>query len=161
MRVKTAFAFLCVLVLAATASAQTKMSGTASCTADPPAPVAIGDKPGHAFSITKAACTWSKLEMGGSQAKDGVSVGMGETNGNTTTEHGYHVGTMDNGDKWTCSFQGKTLAKDGKPTADTGTWAFTMGTGKLKGIKGKGTFKGTPNADGTWTYEIAGEYLLP
>jgi hypothetical protein len=35
------------------------------------------------------------------------------------------------------------------------------GTGKLKGIKGKGTFKGTPNADGTMSYAIEGEYSIP
>ena len=42
-----------------------------------------------------------------------------------------------------------------------GTWTYTGGTGKLKGIKGKGTFKGTPNPDGTMTYQVDGEYQLP
>jgi hypothetical protein len=40
-------------------------------------------------------------------------------------------------------------------------WTFTTGTGKFKSIKGKGTYKGTPNADGTVTYEVTGEYSLP
>ena len=45
--------------------------------------------------------------------------------------------------------------------SDGGTWSYTSGTGKLKGIKGKGTFKGTPNADGSVTYKIDGTYSLP
>ena len=44
--------------------------------------------------------------------------------------------------------------------SDAGTWSFTDGTGKLKGIQGKGTFKGSPNADGTMTYQVDGEYSL-
>jgi len=42
-----------------------------------------------------------------------------------------------------------------------GTWSFTGGTGKLKGLKGKGTYKGTGNADGSMTYEVEGDYELP
>ena len=137
------------------------MSGSAQCKPDPPAPVAVGDKADHSFSVSKAQCTWSNLEMAGMQAKDGVSVAQAETRGNTTTAHGYHTGTMANGDKWSCSFEGKTTSKDGKPVSDAGTWSFTDGTGKLKSLKGKGTFKGAPNADGTMTYQIEGEYSLP
>jgi hypothetical protein len=51
--------------------------------------------------------------------------------------------------------------KDGKPVSGEGTWTLVSGTGKLKGIKGKGTFKGTANADGSMTYQIEGDYLLP
>jgi len=35
------------------------------------------------------------------------------------------------------------------------------GTGKLKGIKGGGTYKGTAGADGSITYAVEGEYSLP
>ncbi len=38
---------------------------------------------------------------------------------------------------------------------------FSSGTGKFKSIKGKGTFKGTPNADGTVSFQVDGEYSLP
>ena len=161
MRVKSLLVFLFAVALAATAAAQTKMSGATQCKADPATPVAVGDKPDHSFSVSKAQCTWSKLELAGVAAKDGVSVALAETSGNATTAHGYHTGTMANGDKWTCSFQGNTTTKDGKPVSDAGTWSFTDGTGKLKGIKGKGTFKGSPNADGTMTYQVDGQYSLP
>jgi hypothetical protein len=161
MRVKSLLVVLFAVALAATAAAQTKISGTTQCKADPATPVAVDDKPGHAFSVSKAQCVWSKLEMAGVAAKTGVSVAQAEIMGDTTTARGFHTGTMANGDKWTCSFEGKTTMKDGKPVSDAGTWSFTDGTGKLKGIAGKGTFKGAPNADGSMTYQIDGDYSLP
>ncbi len=35
------------------------------------------------------------------------------------------------------------------------------GTGKLKGIKGKGTYKGTALPDGSISYKVDAEYRLP
>jgi hypothetical protein len=160
MKVRFTLVSLAALGLAATLSAQTKISGTAACKADPMTPAEVGDAPGHALAVSKASCTWTGLEMAGSAAKDGVSVATVDIHGNNSMSRGYHTGTLANGDKWTCSFQGKGVSKDGKPVGDSGTWAFTSGTGKLKGIKGKGTFKGTPNADGTMSYAIEGEYSV-
>jgi hypothetical protein len=51
--------------------------------------------------------------------------------------------------------------KDGAPQTAEGTWTYNGGTGKLKGIKGKGTYKGTGNADGSVTFQIDGEYTMP
>jgi len=68
---------------------------------------------------------------------------------------------MSNGDKIFVRFSGTdTTTKDGK-TGSAGTWSYTGGTGKLKGITGKGTYKGTSNADGSATTEVEGEYELP
>jgi len=161
MKARFALIFLAPLALAATLSAQTKVSGTASCKADPMTPVEVGDTAGHALAVQKATCTWAGLEIAGSPAKDGVSVATVEIRGNNSTSRGYHSGTLASGDKWTCSIQGKAVSKDGKPVSDSGTWTMVGGTGKLKGIKGKGTFKGTPSADGTMSYAIEGEYSLP
>lgn len=160
MRVKTILAFVGAAGLAASAVAQTKASGAAQCKADPPAPVAIGDKPGHSFAVGKAQCMWSNFEIGGVQYKDGASVSMDEINGNRTTSTGYHTATLADGDKTTARFHGTATVKDGKFVSGGGTWTFVSGTGKCKGIKGKGTYKGTPNADGTVTYQVDGEYTL-
>ena len=65
MRVKTVLMFIGAAAFATSAVAQTKASGTAQCKADPPAPVAIGDTPGHFFGIGKAQCTWSGFEIAG------------------------------------------------------------------------------------------------
>ena len=47
------------------------------------------------------------------------------------------------------------------PTAIEGTWTFTGGTGKMKGIKGHGTYKVTPAADGSASVTVEGEYTMP
>jgi hypothetical protein len=143
-------------------SAQTKASGKCTCKGDPPAPVALTDQPNHAFMIGKATCTWSGWTMGGTAAKDGVSTDLAEMLGDTTTLRGYHVGKDASGDTWTAKYEGTGKSKDGKPVSSEGTWVFSSGTGKYKGIKGKGTFKGgAPNADGSTTYQVDGEYQLP
>ena len=161
MRIRTALVFLGAAALATSALAQTKTSGTAQCKADPPAPVAVGDVPNHAFAIGKGQCTWTGFEIGGVAYKDGVSVSMDEINGDKSTSDGYHTATLASGDKTTAHFHGKGTTKDGKFVGASGTWTFSNGTGKCKGIKGKGTFTGTPNADGTVSYKVDGEYSLP
>ena len=156
------FLLLSVLV-AAGLSAQTKTSGTATCKSDPasPPPVALTDQPNHSFAVGKAQCTWTGFEVAGAQYKDGTSTSLNEITGETSSFNGYHVATMTNGDTTVAKFQGSGKMKDGKPASDGGTWSFTSGTGKAKGIKGKGTFKGTANADGSVTYKVDGEYSLP
>lgn len=153
--------FLGVLV-AVTLSAATMTSGTATCTMDPaaPAPVALTDMPNHAFAVGKAHCTWTGFSVAGQAYKDGVSTSLNEVTGDTSSATGYHVATTTTGDSATAKFQGSGKLKDGKNVSDGGTWVFTGGTGKLKGIKGKGTYHGTPNADGTMTYKVTGEYSL-
>jgi len=65
---------------------------------------------------------------------------------------------MENGDKAYYRYQGTAVLKDGAPQTETGPWRLIRGTGKLKGLTGKGTYKGTAGADGTMTYEVQGEY---
>jgi hypothetical protein len=161
MRIKTALVFLGAVALATSVFAETKTSGKATCKADPPAPVAIGDSEGHSYSVGKAQCTWTGFEINGVPYKDGVSVYTEEMHGDKSSSHGFHTATLASGDKATCSFQGSSTSKDGKFVSGGGTWTFTSGTGKCKNIMGKGTYKGTPNADGTVTYQVSGKYSLP
>ncbi|HSS45589.1 MAG TPA: hypothetical protein VLO07_09630 [Thermoanaerobaculia bacterium] len=162
MRGKSFLVFVFAIALAATMGAQTKISGTEQCKPEPSTPVAIGDKPDHAFAIGKDQCTWPKpIEMAGVQTKEAGGTAVSEMTGDTWSEHGYHLCTMTNGDKFWVSFRGTGHSKDGKAVSDGGTWVFTEGTGKLKGIKGKGTYKGTAGADGSMTFQIDGEYQLP
>jgi hypothetical protein len=162
MRAKSLLVFLSATTLAATLAAQTKISGTAQCKPDPATPVAIDDKPNHAFAVGRAQCTWTKpIEMAGVQVKDGVSTSLDEMTGDAASGRGYHVGTMANGDKFFSSFQGTAKSKDGVVQSAHGTFTFSGGTGKLKGLKGKGTYTGKANPDKSMTYEIKGEYQLP
>jgi hypothetical protein len=163
MKMRGFLVFLAAIALASAATAQTKTSGTLQCSkSDPVNMIEVGDHPGHALVIAKTACTWSKpMEIEGTQTKDGVSVGSEEMSGGKSTGSGSHWTTMANGDKMFVRFQGtSTYDKDGKMLTSKGTWSYTGGSGKLKGIKGKGTYDGKGSPDGTATYEIEGDYTL-
>jgi hypothetical protein len=164
MKLKVFLAVLACLALAVSAGAQTKTSGTIQCTqaTDGPKPMEAGDSPDHMMGVGKSTCTWSKsMEIAGAKTKEGTSVSFDDMMGAKYSGHGTHVSTMDNGDKIFVKFQGGGTLKDNKLVADTGTWSYTGGTGKMKGIKGKGTYKGKTNPDGSMTYDIEGDYTLP
>ncbi len=163
MRIRIMLACLMVFALATLAGAQTKISGTIHCNKpDPQYGIEVGDRPNHSLAIEKFTCTWTKpMEIAAVQTKEGYSVVSGENSGNKATGRGYHVSTMANGDKFYARYQGTDTLKDGAPQSSQGTWSFTGGTGKLKGIKGKGTYNGKAAADGGMAYEIEGEYELP
>jgi hypothetical protein len=159
--------FLLVLAMAicfvSIATAQTKASGTLQCSkSDPMHMIEIGDRPGHSMMTSHSVCTWSKgMDVGGMAAKDGASTDIGEVTGNKSNSSGVHWGTVEGGDKYFVRFSGSaTSTKEGNLEAASGTWKYTGGTGKLKGITGKGTYKGKGNADGSTTWEVEGDYTL-
>jgi len=163
MKVRMILASLAAFSLAVAAGALTKNAGTAQCAKPNPAHmVEVGDEPNHSMGVSKSMCTWTKpLEIAGLKSKDGWSVASDDTKGSKSSSHGVHVSNMDNGDKIYVRFQGTGMMKDGAMQSDSGTWSYTSGTGKLKGIKGKGTYNGKPSADGGMTYEVKGDYTLP
>ncbi len=163
MRMRILLASLVVLSLGMVVSAQTKVSGTLQCgKPDPQYSVEVGDRPNHLFGINQVKCTWTKaLGIAGLQPKQDAYTAFNEVTGNTSRDHGTGLSTMENGDKSFVRFRGSTKYKDGKPDTAEGSWSYTGGTGKLKGIKGKGTYKGKSEADGSVTYEVEGEYALP
>jgi len=163
MRFKTTRTFLTVLVLAALSFAQTKISGTVQCSKpDQQQKIDIGDQAGHVFAINEGKCKWTKpIEIAGTQTKEDIGTGFDEINGNKSHGHGYVVGTLASGDKMHVRTQGSATMKGEAIESAEGMWSFTGGTGKLKGIKGKGTYKGKGAPDGSATYEVEGEYELP
>jgi hypothetical protein len=158
------FLVLCALVCfsAAVAAAQTPVSGV--CEFDQPDPqhvIPIGDRPNHSFGVDQLKCTWTKPhEIGNGKSKEGVSTETTEISGNTIRAHGIHVTTMESGDKYFVSYTGTGTSKGGVLQSTKGTWSYTGGTGKLKGIKGKGTYTCAASGDKT-KCDIAGEYQLP
>jgi hypothetical protein len=154
-----------VPTLASLGAAQTKISGTSQCPQpDPQHAIQVGDNPDHAFSISKVKCTWAKpLEIAGLKTTVDEITGFSEVSGNSSTDRGFVVGNTSNGDKLFVRTQGKTALKDGRPQLYVGTWTYTGtgGTGKLKGIQGKGTVKCTWNPSGIATCGVAGKYHLP
>ena len=152
-----------VFALAASAGAQTKVSGKLNCAKpDVNSSAEPGDAPGHMVMLTKAACTWpTPLDIAGVKTKSAVDVGTADVHGSTGNQRGYSTSTMDNGDKASVSYQGTMkMNKDGSGTF-SGTWKWTGGTGKFKGMKGSGTYKGTAAADGSGMADIEGDYMMP
>ncbi len=161
MRLKSLLLGVLVLALAATASAQAKLSGQNQCAkADPQYSAPIGDRPDHVMLLAKGKCTWSAGEIGGVKIKEDETTTVTEVSGSSGSDRGHVVVSLDDGDKAFVRFEGKSTMKDKMPADGNGTWTFTGGTGKLKGIKGKGTYKGKWNADGTSAFDIEGEYTL-
>ena len=162
MKVKTVWVFLLGVTLAGFATAQTKLSGELKCDkASKLEKIDAGDREGHALTLSETKCTWTKpAKLGDTETKDGVSVATGDADAAKSTEKGYHHGTMANGDKIYVRYEGAAMMKDGKPASITGTYRFAGGTGKMKNLKGGGTYKGTPAADGTVTFAIRGSYTL-
>lgn len=143
---------------AATAGAQTKVSGTAQCAKpDQMQAIAVGDRADHSLFVAQIKCTYTKpMEIGGDKSKDGVSTETADSTGDNAKARGFHVVTMESGDKVFFRYEGAATSKDAK-----GDWRLNGGTGKLKGIKGKGTYTCTASGgDGALTCEVEGEYQL-
>jgi hypothetical protein len=163
MKIRHLIGLLGALGFAANLPAQTKTSGTIQCKPGTPQTIEVGDQPGHMFSLSKSMCTWTTpMKIDGTETKSGEDVDSEEIWGMKSTGGGAHWSTMANGDKIFVQFHGVTmLDKDGKPKTSEGHWHYTGGTGTMKGITGQGTYKGTPNADGSMTFAVEGDYKLP
>ncbi len=159
--------FVCMMgsafLFASAVGAQTKVSGQHKCDKAPEVvgTADAGDKPGHSLAVVKNTCKWTTpMEMEGGKTTDGTSVAFLEMTATRASSNGTYVGNMDSGDKYFVSFRDSGPAKDGKPGVTKGTWSYTGGTGKLKGITGKGTYTVTPNADGGAVVDVEGEYSI-
>jgi hypothetical protein len=159
MQLRTIFLVVCVFSLIALAPAQTKISGSAQCgKPDVQQQVDVPDHPGHALSISQMKCSWTKpMELAGIKDKDGIDSGVADVHASSGTSHGYYVDNMENGDKAYVHWQGS----DSKEGNSQGKWTYTGGTGKLKGIKGGGTYKGKRAEDGSVSFDVEGDYTLP
>ena len=152
---------VCVCAIAASASAQTKFAGKCSQgKPDPNYTVPVGDNASHALVLGKAKCVWSAGEIEGIQLKEEDDTVVSDVSGNTSRDRGYGVGTAANGDKYFVRFEGTTAMKNNAPSAGKCNWTFTGGTGKFKGLTGKGTCSGTFDASGAAVFDVQGEYQI-
>jgi hypothetical protein len=144
------------------AVAQTKASGTLDCDkADPMHVIQIPDREGFSYAISQNKCTWTKpMTIAGIDGKEFINTAFSETAGasiRTTATGATNYGTDRVYSRSTGTLDQKTLTYSGK-------WTFISGTGKLRGIKGAGTYtckaKGADPGAG-YTCESEGEYTLP
>jgi hypothetical protein len=151
-----------ILSLTTLSAAQNKISGTVQCSKpDQQQSMDVGDHPNHSFNIEQGKCTWTQsLEIAGAKSKEDSYTSFSEVNGKMSHTHGYVVGTWDSGDKTTVRTQGAMPMSGGKPVSESGTWTFVSGTGKLKGIKGRGTYQAKPEGE-NMIVTVEGEYELP
>jgi hypothetical protein len=145
------------------ALAQTKISGTGTCgKADAQHVIEAGDRAGHVLVAMQVSCTWTTaMEMAGLKSKTYRVAATSDSAGGTSQSRGYVVTTMDNGDKAYIRFQGTGTSKEGGAHTGEGTWSYTGGTGKLKGLKGKGTYKSSGATADATEDQVEGEYTLP
>ena len=144
----------------ATTSAQTKYSISGSCAKpDVQQSVPAGDQPGHVFMVQQGKCT-SKGELGGAMSKEGAFSEHDDVAGSHIKAWGVYTETYDSGDKVFYNYQITATTKDGVMQSGKGTYQATGGSGKMKGIKAKGTCTYSPGADGGSNYSCTGEYTL-
>jgi hypothetical protein len=163
MKSKTVALSLLLTACAGAALAQTKISGTGTCgKADATHAIEAGDRAGHMLVVTQASCTWTTpMEMAGLKSATYKVAATSDSAGGTSQSRGYVVTIMDNGDKAYIRFQGSGTSKEGGAHTGEGTWSYTGGTGKLKGLKGKGTFKSSGATADATEDQVEGEYTLP
>ena len=131
-----------------------RLSGQGTC--GPPAAhneIPVGDRPDHTFSITKTPCSWTRpFEIAGQRAAGGMAVQSSERTGSRERFRGHYLDAMSGGDTVHYEFQGTATLKDQQPESVAWSWTIVNGTGKLKGVSGQGTCKGSwPGGSYKWT----------
>jgi hypothetical protein len=164
MKYKSVGLTVLLAAFAGSALAQTPISGTSKC--DKPGTsqsIEVGDVAGHLLMIEKDTCSWSvPFEMAGLKSTTFTMAEAVDLTGAKTQDHGYVVITMENGDQANVRFQGVSNLKNEGAFTGGGTWSFTRGTGKLKGLKGKGTYQASlAPGDAGGRIQMEGEYSLP
>lgn len=152
---------LLALSAAEAAEAQMKLSAKQQCAKpDPNYAVPVSDGADHALTLGVVKCTWTAGDLGGEPLKEETGYVVSDARGSTSRDHGYTVGSVASGDKYFVRFEGTSTVKNQVPTDARCTWTFTGGTGKLAGLSGKGTCKGTFAADGSASFDMEGEYTI-
>jgi hypothetical protein len=136
---------------------------TATCEcgkADPQHLLPAGDRPDHTLGVEAAKCSWSKpLDIGGDKTKESLATDMIDVSGNKIHVRGVHELTMQSGDRVALRYQGSGRSKDNQESRLKGTFTFAEGTGKLKGIEGKGTFSCKSTGEGE-SCDVEADYEL-
>ncbi len=122
----------------------------------------VGDGGHHTISLDQRVCSWSRpFTIAGARGKHYTATGVDDVQFNRSSDQGYAVGTMEDGDNYFLRYQGTAVMKGPVPVHLEGRWRFTGGTGRLAGLKGSGTYGARPTPDGRMVFTIKGNYALP
>ena len=83
-----------------------------------------------------------------------------EISGKRFHGNGVHEIAFQSGDKVALPYHGVGIARNDQEASNKGSFTFAEGTGKLKGIKGTGTFSCKSIGDST-NCAVEGDYQLP
>jgi hypothetical protein len=173
MKTRIVLAVASILLSGSVCSAQTRITGAFQCarpdphyampvTAAAATPPDAAAKSGHVLVLQQSTCSWTKPpRIGGAMPSDGRNSSTSDVDGSRSHDLGYIEINMDNGAAFTMRYTGMAVLADGVAQKMTGTWTLLAGTGKLKGITGRGTYNGAANADGSTAVQIVGEYQIP
>jgi len=141
------------------ALAQTHIAGTAECSGPEQVHVMrLGDHAGHFFVMSQGKCQWTKpIDIAGTKTQSDEATVTKEVRGNKARVHGYVTETTAGGDKFSYRIVGTQVIEHGKTVSEQGRWSIVSGTGKLKGLHGKGTYTGKLQ-DKNMVFDLEGEY---
>jgi hypothetical protein len=125
--------------------------------------VVINDDRQHSVSLDQRPCrSDAPIEIGGLTGTEYVVYGVDDVQDGQSVDRGYVVGTMKNGDRYFLKYQGAATMKGNAPDHLEGTWTFTGGSGRLKDLRGGGTYTAKPTTNGVgMEFVIQGDYELP
>ena len=131
----------------------------------------IADMSGHVIRLFEIRRTWPENApmVEGLKVVEGVVRGLGDSVTGDGRAWGYSFWRLENGDlmfnEWQNANQNFVNPDGSRRVNSVGTYVTTGGTGKLRGIKGRGRFSGVSEftAEGKGTrsaYSAEGEYWI-
>ena len=120
--------------------------------------ITLTDQPSHGMSIAEVSGTQKSADPLWNNASI-TYWGATDIVGAKGTQRGYFDNVHeDKGRDWG-TFEGKVSTKNGAMTV-VGTWKYTGGTGRYRGIKGGGKFKVTMKSETELGCNWSGDYKL-
>jgi len=150
---------LMIFSSAVLALAQTHVAGTVECSGPEQIHVMrLSDHANHFFVMSQGKCHWTKpIEIAGEQTQTDQATVSKEVRGTHARMRGYVTETTTGGDKFSYRIVGRQVLDHGKTVSENGHWTIVSGTGKLKGLHGKGTYTGKLQGK-NMVFSLEGEY---
>ena len=159
MKLKIGIIALMIFASAALAMAKTHITGTAECSGPEQVHVMrLGDQADHFFVMSQGKCHWTKpFEIAGTKTQSDQATVTKEVLGSQASVRGYVTETTASDDKFSYHIVGEQAIDRGKTVSAHGRWTIVSGTGKLQGLKGKGTYTGKLEGKSI-VFDLKGEY---